>query len=753
MPSENLQFEAQETEPGVWEGAVSEGNPPTQQDPPPPTQSNQQPPVPRRRPSSPRYQFVPAQWDNPPSRPTSPRPTYTNRHSRQYLPGRFDRGAPQFDGHPNSLKAYFEDMETLGRDCDLSSAELIRHSLRYLERKHRDAWESLESSRGRDWALFKKNVARLYPGSEDENRYTVTDLELFTEQYAATPMRDRVRFGDYYRDFGTISTWLITQNHISRRERDKYFLSGFHIDFRNQLRLQLRMQNPTHDPSIPWEIEEVEKAALYLINAAGSGNAFTITTPLTTNHNPPPSIPVPVTSPAPRETFDLSSLRQCLTSEALLSQIAGMIDSSVASRLGQSSPAPPNQPQRSYSPCYFCSDSNHPFRACQKLNDYLQKGLCIRNGTGRICLPNGVLITVHLAPGKNIKERIDSWYKTHPLPSTVQSHILEAAPVQQLAFNTPTSDEEELRILDSVVVATMKKQEEIRKRLVSGKAKNEPSTATRAPNRQNTASQNSNRSSRQPSSIPTPSTPPEAPAPLISSQPQYRFSTPIEDPVKVQNVIERSLDTTFPISVREFLASSSDARKLIKDQVTTRRIPTANVSALEETATDEYDLSTTFLNQHTPATSSLIVANKVEDLRTISLILNEQVTVDAILDEGSQISAVRRDVWEKLGLPLMTTETMIMESANASKDSTLGLLRDLPTRIGRNTFFLQVQVVENASYEMLLGRPFLTLTEARTHHYTSGESHITLRDPNTHDTFTIPTKSRVRPAIQPNAGF
>ncbi|KAF9441805.1 hypothetical protein P691DRAFT_612289, partial [Macrolepiota fuliginosa MF-IS2] len=224
----------------------------------------------------------------------------------------------------------------------------------------------------------------------------------------------------------------------------------------------------------------------------------------------------------------------------------------------------------------------------------------------------------------------------------------------------------------------------------------------------------------------------------------YRFSTPIEDTTTVQNVIQRGLDTTFPISVREFLAASPDTRKLVKDQVTTQRIPTANMSTLEESTPEEAGPFSTFLNQQ-PMPGSLVVASSVEDLRTIPLVLNKQVMVDAILDEGSQISAIRQDVWQKLGLPLMSKETMVMESANAMREAMLGLLRDLPVCIRRNTFYLQVQVVDNASYEMLLGRPFLTLTEAHTHHYATGDSHITLRDPNTYDTFTIPTKARVRP--------
>lgn len=86
---------------------------------------------------------------------------------------------------------------------------------------------------------------------------------------------------------------------------------------------------------------------------------------------------------------------------------------------------------------------------------------------------------------------------------------------------------------------------------------------------------------------------------------------------------------------------------------------------------------------------------------------------------------------------------MMMEAANATTEMTLGLLRDLPAQIGTSVFYLQVQVFENAPYEMLLGCPFLTLTQAQTHHYHNGDLHITLIDPNTKDTITIPMAVRV----------
>lgn len=154
----------------------------------------------------------------------------------------------------------------------------------------------------------------------------------------------------------------------------------------------------------------------------------------------------------------------------------------------------------------------------------------------------------------------------------------------------------------------------------------------------------------------------------------------------------------------------------------------------------------TFLQHHVP--DSRIVANQVEDLRTIPLELNDRFTVEAILDEGSQIIAIRRDIWERLGLPLMADRALVMESANSSKDPTIGLIQNLPARIGEHTFYLQVQVVQNASYEMLLGRPFLTLTQASTRHFTNGDSHLTLVDPNTQAVITVPTRPRTRTSAQ-----
>lgn len=235
--------------------------------------------------------------------------------------------------------------------------------------------------------------------------------------------------------------------------------------------------------------------------------------------------------------------------------------------------------------------------------------------------------------------------------------------------------------------------------------------------------------------------------PTTMHQPQYRYTMPIEDPTDIQKVLQQAMEGTVTLTNKELFSIAPEVWKQAKDQLTAHCIPTSSANTFasaEDEHEDNDNYPPTVLNhEQIPSPATHVVANSIEDLRTIPLELDGKMTVNAILDEGSQIITLRQDIWQKIGAPLFSAEAMIMESANASRESTLRLLCDLPVQIGQGVFYLQVQVVRNAPYEMLLGRPFLTLTEASTQHCANGDSQITLIDPNTRLTFTIPTRPRV----------
>ena len=82
---------------------------------------------------------------------------------------------------------------------------------------------------------------------------------------------------------------------------------------------------------------------------------------------------------------------------------------------------------------------------------------------------------------------------------------------------------------------------------------------------------------------------------------------------------------------------------------------------------------------------------------------------------------------------------MQMEAANSTITATMGHLKNLGFTFSDINFFLQVQVMPNAPYEVLLGQPFYALTELISQDYASGEQHIQIRCPNTGVVMKLPT--------------
>ena len=50
--------------------------------------------------------------------------------------------------------------------------------------------------------------------------------------------------------------------------------------------------------------------------------------------------------------------------------------------------------------------------------------------------------------------------------------------------------------------------------------------------------------------------------------------------------------------------------------------------------------------------SKLIVGKSIVELCVILLRLEDHISVEAVLDERSQVIGLRHDIWEKLGLPI-----------------------------------------------------------------------------------------------------
>jgi len=138
----------------------------------------------------------------------------------------------------------------------------------------------------------------------------------------------------------------------------------------------------------------------------------------------------------------------------------------------------------------------------------------------------------------------------------------------------------------------------------------------------------------------------------------------------------------------------------------------------------------------------IIVAAESQALRTVYPLINGTGEEEALLDPGSQIVSMAKSVAITLGIAWDPDITVQMQSANRTLERTLGLAKNVSFLFGKITVYLQVHVIENAAYKVLLGRPFDTITESVVMNKKDGSQSLTLTDPNTGERCVMYTHER-----------
>ena len=127
-------------------------------------------------------------------------------------------------------------------------------------------------------------------------------------------------------------------------------------------------------------------------------------------------------------------------------------------------------------------------------------------------------------------------------------------------------------------------------------------------------------------------------------------------------------------------------------------------------------------------------------LQVIYPLFGHGVTPECILDGGAQVVIMCRDVWAKLNFPITANKSMRMESANSSTYQTLGMLENIPITLRSVTVKLQIQVVDDAPFEVLLGHPFFDILSASEQSKPGGHHSLKIRDPSDGTPYVFLTK-------------
>ncbi len=108
---------------------------------------------------------------------------------------------------------------------------------------------------------------------------------------------------------------------------------------------------------------------------------------------------------------------------------------------------------------------------------------------------------------------------------------------------------------------------------------------------------------------------------------------------------------------------------------------------------------------------------------------------------GSQIVAMAKAIAIQLGVAWNPDFRIKMQSVNGQVELSEGLARNVLFQL-EVTMYLQVHVINNPAYEVLLGRLFDVLTKTVSETLPDGGMLITITDPNTGKRSTVPTFER-----------
>ena len=256
--------------------------------------------------------------------------------------------------------------------------------------------------------------------------------------------------------------------------------------------------------------------------------------------------------------------------------------------------------------------------------------------------------------------------------------------------------------------------------------------------------------------------------------PAYKTRAPVEVGVDIEKLVDTVLDLEINIPLRSLAGVSGAIQKEIRKQVTKTRWPTEAtakinlqeeielpfvrvetlpiatcmlISEISEEMPEGYMVASDpvlqyLLKNDSNDTGQLIVAKPSEPLRAIYTTINRVGQEECLLDSGSMIVSMAKEVAVRAGLTWDPSITINMESASNHLEKTLGLARNVRFAVEGLNIFLQVHILEDPPYGVLLGRPFDTFTSSSVKTNPDASSEIIMTDPNTKVTAIVPTYQR-----------
>jgi hypothetical protein len=642
----------------------------------------------------------------------------------QHMPFRGHRTSPTFSpDQPRELRRYFQELNNLFTDCQVVDDQAKKsYACRYLDVDSAELWESLlEYQATSTYVQFFEAVYKLYPGSEDERKWSITDMDKLVGEQLRIGIYDANDLGNYYRAFFAITQFLRTKNRLSEAEQSRAFVRGFQPDLWNRIARRLELKFPDHFPDDPYPLFDIHTAAQFVLHG---------TIPATFNLRTSTSTTAAATSSTSTATGpaikaeDFTSFLDKFAS-TLIKALVPLQPSSTPSH----NPLTISNPSNPSNACIFCGLTDHYISDCLVCQQYVTDGKCKKNAEDKIVLPNGQFCPRSI-PGRWIKERIDEWHKRNPstaahmLYGISTSHITSQASPHPILVSQilPVSSAEEDRIkelerelfalrsgrkLSPGIVYRSTEEPDIsslpKDLLLPPVVMVPPTPASSGTSKISKASKSSESTQVFPvKNIEPPIhssayTPPHERnfAGKFKESPAYHSQIPIYSPASANNVYIRSMKSPcVTLTPEELLSISPDVRTKLRDAITPKRTP------VDQVGTSTHVLSKEHPNSDTPGISNdffesysnsrhadkmpqkLVIAKELHALRSVLVQAIDPNFVEEVIDPGSKNIAISTNI-----------------------DQSPVLSHNISSTIGTISIILAIQAIHAPVYN-LIDRPF-----------------------------------------------
>ena len=335
--------------------------------------------------------------------------------------------------------------------------------------------------------------------------------------------------------------------------------------------------------------------------------------------------------------------------------------------------------------CFGCGKKGHSMNVCSTINELINKGTITRDASGRIVMKNGNrMIRMNGEPFITAIERqlgMESHFVGIPVDVAYTNYLSDTeSDIENFAYNLQRRvnniKHKGREVLDGVYPPPLRNKEKYKTGAIPKPVPVEVHKPVYDPTQDDAIMEDS----------PLRTVPHNEAQELKDvgdkKRPPGRQSA-VSAQVRPVDVMNKILNTLITLAVGEVMGVSKDVSSLIQDILKPKTQP-AKIAA---------------------ATASYLIGKTRGTLIRLNVEC-DNVPISAIVDTGSQLNIISKQLWRTLGRPMDVGASVAMNDANGGEGVLRGLVQEVPLTCGAIKTYANLYVGEHVPFDLLLGRPW-----------------------------------------------